>query len=310
MADVATVAATAAGKVTGTLIALILNPIWNQITRVFKLEANVKNLKENVRKLEAEKKRVLQFKDDADKCGNEVTLRVNNWLTSSDKYIGEMEKFEIDTDNAKKCFARVCPNPKARYQISKKVEEYLEDIAQLLEEATRIKIPKVRSGTKTPEAIAEDVGAMMSRKRLTEDADDNIDELDMAFSDSSRPLFNEKDKDVEVNSKPNHLLDDSTIQNNPINIEHNGGSRPDEGAKKGGKGQVEGENKKRGGLGSGKWKRLDHNFANSSRKDREKHGKRKLQTTLVAKERALKVLVDNSRVAVTGRSEGHNLSPG
>ncbi|GKV26341.1 hypothetical protein SLEP1_g35666 [Rubroshorea leprosula] len=141
MAEVATVAATAAGKVTGTLFALILNPIWNKITRVFKLEANVKNLKENVWKLKAEKERVLQFRDDADRCGKEVTLRVNNWLTSSDKYIGEMEKFESDTDNAKKCFARVCPNPKGRYQISKKAEEYLEAIAQLLEEAARFKIP-------------------------------------------------------------------------------------------------------------------------------------------------------------------------
>ncbi|GLT98220.1 hypothetical protein SLE2022_204670 [Rubroshorea leprosula] len=75
-------------------------------------------------------------------------------------------------------------------------------------------------------------------------------------------------------------------------------------------GSIRGENRKRGGLGSGKWKRLDHNFANSSRKDRDKHGKQKLQTTLVAEERALKVLVDNSRVTVTRRSEGHNLSSG
>ncbi|GKV35869.1 hypothetical protein SLEP1_g44075 [Rubroshorea leprosula] len=240
------------------------------------------------------------------------------------------------------------------------------------------------SGTKTPEAIAEDVGAMMSRIRLTEDADgilpfheawkhgdqmgklclvdkvhifdvpiglhtnkigriignslgkmlevddgfrkaiqvelenlwcpDNIDELDVAFSDNSWPLFNEKDKYVEVNSRPNHLLDDSTGQNNPINIEHNGGSCADEGPKEGGKGQVEkgnrlmldlvtgalvtdaldtlgvdtvlevllsqefgsirGENRKRGGLGSGKWKRLDRNFENSSSKYRDKHGVR------------------------------------
>ncbi|GLT51237.1 hypothetical protein SLA2020_407550 [Shorea laevis] len=52
-----------------------------------------------------------------------------------------MEKFDNDTDNAKKYFVRVCPNPKAGYQDSRKVEEYLEDIAQLLEEAARLKIP-------------------------------------------------------------------------------------------------------------------------------------------------------------------------
>ncbi|GLT51248.1 hypothetical protein SLA2020_246690 [Shorea laevis] len=56
MVEVATVAATAAGRVTGALFDLILNPIWNRITRVFKLEANVKNLKKNVRNLEAERR--------------------------------------------------------------------------------------------------------------------------------------------------------------------------------------------------------------------------------------------------------------
>ncbi|GLT51240.1 hypothetical protein SLA2020_246620 [Shorea laevis] len=69
MVEFATVAATAAGRVTGTLFDLILNPISSRITRVFKLEANVNNLKKSVRKLEleAEKERVLQFKDDADR---------------------------------------------------------------------------------------------------------------------------------------------------------------------------------------------------------------------------------------------------
>ncbi|GKV26362.1 hypothetical protein SLEP1_g35685 [Rubroshorea leprosula] len=242
----------------------------------------------------------------------------------------------------------------------------------------------MRNGTKTPEAIAEDVGAMMSRIWLTEDADgilplheawkqghqmgklclvvkvcifnvpiglhtnkighmighlkndcevafhikeiggtviqcfgpwlkvelenlwclDNIDELDVAFSDNSWPLFNEKDKDVEVNSRPNHLLDDSIGQNNPINIEHNGGSHPDEGAKECAPlsqefGSIRGENRKGGGLGGGKWKRLDRSFENSSIKDRDKHGKRNLQSTLVVEERALKVLVDNSGVVVS-----------
>ncbi|GKV49270.1 hypothetical protein SLEP1_g56030 [Rubroshorea leprosula] len=58
-----------------------------------------------------------------------------NWLTSAEEYIGEMEKLGDDEDKAKKCFAGLCPNPRARYQISKKVEEYLEAVAPLLEEA-------------------------------------------------------------------------------------------------------------------------------------------------------------------------------
>ncbi|GKV26363.1 hypothetical protein SLEP1_g35685 [Rubroshorea leprosula] len=64
-------------------------------------------------------------------------------------------------------------------------------------------------------------------------------------------------------------------------------------------GSIRGENRKGGGLGGGKWKRLDRSFENSSIKDRDKHGKRNLQSTLVVEERALKVLVDNSGVVVS-----------
>ncbi|GKV26375.1 hypothetical protein SLEP1_g35695 [Rubroshorea leprosula] len=65
-----------------------------------------------------------------------------NWLTSAEEYIGEMEKLGDDEDKAKKkCFAGLCPNPRARYQISKKVEEYLEAVAPLLEEAAGFKFP-------------------------------------------------------------------------------------------------------------------------------------------------------------------------
>ncbi|GKU92796.1 hypothetical protein SLEP1_g6473 [Rubroshorea leprosula] len=85
------------------------------------------------------------------------------------------------------------------------------------------------SGNKPPRATTKDVGAMMSCIWLIEDIDDilllhevwqhgdhmgkfflvskvelenlwclhNIDELDVSFSDSSHPLFKEKDKDVE-----------------------------------------------------------------------------------------------------------------
>ncbi|GLU06231.1 hypothetical protein SLE2022_232790 [Rubroshorea leprosula] len=68
---------------------------------------------------------------------------------------------------------------------------------------------------------------------------DNIDELDVSFSNSSRPLFKEKDKDVEVNSWRNHLLDASIEQNNSINIVLNGGSHVDEGNIEDGMGLVE-----------------------------------------------------------------------
>ncbi|GLU03287.1 hypothetical protein SLE2022_204940 [Rubroshorea leprosula] len=126
------------GKCTEILVDPLLKLIWNRITRVFKSGSNVKTLKEKAGKLVAEKQRVLQFTEAAERRGEEAALNVMNWLTSAEKYIGEMEKLGDDEDKSKKkCFAGLCPNPRARYQISKKVEEYLEAVAPLLEEAAR-----------------------------------------------------------------------------------------------------------------------------------------------------------------------------
>ncbi|GLU09199.1 hypothetical protein SLE2022_260720 [Rubroshorea leprosula] len=132
-----------AGKVAENLLVdRIFNPIWNRIARVFKWKTNLKNLEREVKKPEAERDSVLQFRDAAERRGEEAVLKVKIWLTDAEKYIGEMEKLEDDEDKAKKkCFLGVCPNPRARYKISKKVEKYLVDVTQLLQEAEKFKIP-------------------------------------------------------------------------------------------------------------------------------------------------------------------------
>ncbi|GLT51235.1 hypothetical protein SLA2020_246580 [Shorea laevis] len=143
MAEYGTAAATAVvGKFTENLFDRILKLICSLITRVFKWKAIIMNLKEKVRNLEKEREKVLQFIDAADKRGEEVALNVRDWLARADKFNGEMEKLGDDEDKAKKkCFAGVCPNSKARYQISKKADENLEAIAQLLEEAGKLNLP-------------------------------------------------------------------------------------------------------------------------------------------------------------------------
>ncbi|GKV01648.1 hypothetical protein SLEP1_g14187 [Rubroshorea leprosula] len=95
-----------AGKVAENLLVdRIFNPIWNRIARVFKWKTNLKNLEKEVKKPEAERDSVLQFRDAAERRGEEAVLKVKIWLTDAEKYIGEMEKLEDDEDKAKKkCF--------------------------------------------------------------------------------------------------------------------------------------------------------------------------------------------------------------
>ncbi|GLT32295.1 hypothetical protein SLA2020_069720 [Shorea laevis] len=66
------------------------------------------------------------------------------------------------------------------------------------------------------------------------------------------PYSKKKTKDVEVNSRHNHLLDASIGQNNSINIELNGDSCVDEKTIEDGMGLVE------------KWDRLIHGSVNSA----------------------------------------------
>ncbi|GKV01644.1 hypothetical protein SLEP1_g14183 [Rubroshorea leprosula] len=131
-----------AGKVAENLVDRIFNLIWNRITRVFKWKTNLNNLEEEVKKLVAESESVRQLMEAADRKGEEAVRKVKLWLTNAEKYIGDMEKLEDDEDKAKKkCFLGVCPNPRARYQISKKVEGYLVDVTELLQEAHNFNFP-------------------------------------------------------------------------------------------------------------------------------------------------------------------------
>ncbi|GLU09192.1 hypothetical protein SLE2022_260650 [Rubroshorea leprosula] len=136
------IAGNVAGKVAENLLVDgIFNPIWNRIARVFKWKTNLMNLEKEVEKLVAGRDSVLQSMEDADRRGEDAVRKVKLWLTDVEKYIGEMQKLVDDKDKAKKkCCLGLCPNPRGRCQISKKVEEYLVAVAQLLREAEEFKI--------------------------------------------------------------------------------------------------------------------------------------------------------------------------
>ncbi|GLT98192.1 hypothetical protein SLE2022_157080 [Rubroshorea leprosula] len=143
MADfVNSVGTAVVGDVTEKLVYRFFKQIWIQITRVLKWESKVKNLQRKAVELTGKIERVLQFTEAANRRGEEVALNVKNWLTRAEKYKREIEELRGDEDKAKKkCFAGLCPNPKVRYQIGKKVDKYMEAVVPLLEEASGFKFP-------------------------------------------------------------------------------------------------------------------------------------------------------------------------
>ncbi|GKV43157.1 hypothetical protein SLEP1_g50488 [Rubroshorea leprosula] len=124
-----------AEKVAENLVDRIFNLIWNRIARVFKWKTNLKNLENDVKRLVAKRESLLKFKEAADRKGEELP-EVNKWLKKADEYSREMQELKDAEENAKKkCLAGMCCNPWPRYRISKKVEEYVKVVAQLLDEA-------------------------------------------------------------------------------------------------------------------------------------------------------------------------------
>ncbi|GKV01651.1 hypothetical protein SLEP1_g14189 [Rubroshorea leprosula] len=83
-----------------------------------------------------------KFGEAADKRGKEVMPNDNKRLNAAYEFFKEKQELKDDEEKAKKkCLAGMCCNPRARYQISKKVEEYLLTVTQLLQEAHNFKIP-------------------------------------------------------------------------------------------------------------------------------------------------------------------------
>ncbi|GLT36300.1 hypothetical protein SLA2020_106880 [Shorea laevis] len=130
------VAQNALGNVAGNLVGRILKLTSNPIILVFKMKANVDNLKKQVAELKEEKERVEHYAQAAERRGEEIEQKLKNWLNGAGKFIEAAEKIEDNEENAKKkCFFGMCLNPLSRYKLSKKAVEDSMDIADLVRRA-------------------------------------------------------------------------------------------------------------------------------------------------------------------------------
>ncbi|KAH1084299.1 hypothetical protein J1N35_024060 [Gossypium stocksii] len=96
----------------------------------------VLDFEKKVEMLKDKRDRVLLDADAAQKNGETIYPDVNNWLMKvDDMIISELNKVKGLDDEAKnKCFIGLCPNFKARYQLSKKAEEDAAAVDELLQQ--------------------------------------------------------------------------------------------------------------------------------------------------------------------------------
>ncbi|KAK5787199.1 hypothetical protein PVK06_041852 [Gossypium arboreum] len=86
--------------------------------------------------LKDKRDRLLLDVDAAEKNGEDIYPEVNSWLAKADKMTdSELKEVKGLEDEAKsKCFIGLCPNFKARYQLSKKAEEDAAAVDELLQQ--------------------------------------------------------------------------------------------------------------------------------------------------------------------------------
>ncbi|XP_017976581.1 PREDICTED: probable disease resistance protein At4g27220 [Theobroma cacao] len=115
----------AAANVSSEIAKGTFQEIKRHIRHVFIYKKNVDKFEEKLQMLIAKRTSVQQEVDAADRNGEKIKADVQHWSNTVDKVINEEEKKVKDLqEKAKnKCFIGLCPNIKSRYQLSRKAEE-------------------------------------------------------------------------------------------------------------------------------------------------------------------------------------------
>ncbi|KAK6288725.1 hypothetical protein POUND7_000266 [Theobroma cacao] len=114
----------------------IFQEMKSHIRYVIIYKKNVDKFEEKLKTLIAKRASVQQEVDAADRNGEKIKADVQHWSNTVDKVIIEEEKKVKDLeDKAKnKCFIGLCPNIKSRNQLSRKAEEGVATIDDLIQQ--------------------------------------------------------------------------------------------------------------------------------------------------------------------------------
>ncbi|TYH47091.1 hypothetical protein ES332_D11G387200v1 [Gossypium tomentosum] len=129
--------------ITGTasnLVAGVARYVFQKVIRNFsyvcRYRRMVSGFEKKVETLKDKRDGVLLDVDAAEKNGENIYPEVNSWLAKADQMTdSELKEVKGLEDEAKnKCFISLCPNFKARYQLSKKAEEDTAAVDELLQQ--------------------------------------------------------------------------------------------------------------------------------------------------------------------------------
>ncbi|XP_048136678.1 uncharacterized protein LOC115730111 [Rhodamnia argentea] len=184
------VATSAAESLVSKIVEYLIAPIGRQFGYVLCYKCYVKDLEDEVEKLESARERVQSSVEEAKNNGKPIHTDVQNWLNSVEKEADEAKGLLKDGKCAKNaCFREWIPNPMVRHPIGRKVKKMTPVIQQLHDESTKPIYQKVyhedtpigivTATTSATRPVDKKEDALDSRAPITEDvikamADDNI----------------------------------------------------------------------------------------------------------------------------------------
>ncbi|EOY11255.1 NB-ARC domain-containing disease resistance protein, putative isoform 2 [Theobroma cacao] len=125
----------AAANISSQIAKGIFQEIKRHIKYVIIYKKNVDKFDHKLQMLKAERTSVQQEVGAADRNGEKIKADVQHWNKTVDKVIDEeVRKVKDLQDKAKnKCFIGMCPNIKSRYQLSRKAEEVVVTVDDLIQ---------------------------------------------------------------------------------------------------------------------------------------------------------------------------------
>ncbi|KAL5823719.1 hypothetical protein ACOSQ4_021619 [Xanthoceras sorbifolium] len=113
----------------------LVDSIATQLGYIWNYKTNFDNLEKQVQELQGRRDMVQHAVEEAKRNGEEIERQVVNWLDSVNKMIDEAtEIVDANKQANMKCFKRLCPDLKKRYQHSKKAAGKAKDVVRLRED--------------------------------------------------------------------------------------------------------------------------------------------------------------------------------
>ncbi|KAF7840440.1 putative disease resistance protein [Senna tora] len=134
----------------GKVLELTVEPIGRHLGYLISYHSNVTKLKHEFHELQNEREAVQHRVDDAQRQGEDIEAKVQDWFTQVNEITELVDKFyEKETHANTDCSFKSCPNLWLRHQISRKANKMTLEVAEIKEKA---KFDKV-SFYKPPELL-------------------------------------------------------------------------------------------------------------------------------------------------------------